>query len=225
VAGGSDLFSPIYNSLFKEFFPVSGKLKQPTPFSLSTLYTSSVVWGMQDSSSFFLVENLLPVNLLSDSLVPSFTTAIPSETVFNLSDSGFETQVVAHLTELASSYVELGQLQYSNDIFALNAATLVERPSTVQNHCVSVDFLENSRFIKRTQGLNVPLRLVKFLFHDSTATDLFLLQWGDGSSEIKHKLKPYTTYLTFKQKRYKRKKFINFTSKTVKFDDKLVNVK
>jgi hypothetical protein len=82
------------------------------------------------------------------------------------------------------------------------------------------DFVESSRVIKRTQGVGLPVRLIKYPFgleftdryHDVTDTnhslDLFRFRFNDGESKISHKVIPHTTYLTLKQKRYKRKKVI-----------------
>jgi hypothetical protein len=82
------------------------------------------------------------------------------------------------------------------------------------------DFVESSRLIKRTQGVGLPVRLIKYPFglqftdayHDVTdtnhSTDLFRFRFNDGESKIQHKILPHTTYLTLKQKRYKRRKVI-----------------
>jgi hypothetical protein len=82
------------------------------------------------------------------------------------------------------------------------------------------DFVESSRILKRTQGLFLPVRLIKYPFNselfnnyynfDSTnnSLDLFKFRFGNGENNINHKVIPHTTYLTLKQKRYKRKKVI-----------------
>ena len=82
------------------------------------------------------------------------------------------------------------------------------------------DFVESSRVVKRTQGVGLPVRLIKYPFgldftnnyqdvaETNHSTDLFRFRFNDGESKISHKVIPHTTYLTLKQKRYKRKKVI-----------------
>lgn len=82
------------------------------------------------------------------------------------------------------------------------------------------DFVDSSRVMKRTQGVSLPVRLIKYPFgldfsnnyNDNLDTnhslDLFRFRFNDGESKITHKVIPHTTYLTLKQKRYKRKKVI-----------------
>jgi hypothetical protein len=210
----------------KELFFGNDSMSDCMQPNLSSVSALAVMWNAQSADSFFLTGGSLPVNLLSESLAPY--AEVPTTTagsILNFSTTVLGTKVASQLLELSSSYIEVGQLSQTNDISSLASAISVSHLRLPQSQNSSIDFLENSRFIKRTQGLNVPLRLVKALFHDSSATEVLLLQWGDGASEIKHKLKPYTTYLTFKQKRYKRKKFINFTSKNTQIDSNLVNVK
>ena len=82
------------------------------------------------------------------------------------------------------------------------------------------DFTESSRIVKRTQGVLLPIRIIKYPFgvefndtdtarlETNHSLDLFRLRFNDGESKISHKVIPHTTYLTLKQKRYKRKKVI-----------------
>jgi hypothetical protein len=82
------------------------------------------------------------------------------------------------------------------------------------------DFAESSRLVKRTQGVGLPVRLIKYPFgldftdnyhvssDETLNTDLFRFRFNDGENKIVHKVVPHTTYLTLKQKRYKRKKVI-----------------
>ena len=74
---------------------------------------------------------------------------------------------------------------------------------------------------KRSSGPISPLRLIKNpLLSDSFGSDLsenntelFRLRFNDDSTSVQHKVLPHTTYLTIKQKRYKRKKAIADTKK------------
>jgi hypothetical protein len=87
------------------------------------------------------------------------------------------------------------------------------------------DYVESSRFIKRTQGVNLPLRIVKYPFGlDSTydtnynisTLNLFNLKFNDTENSLKHKSVPHTSYLSIKQKRYTKKKNIPTITKYLK---------
>lgn len=92
-----------------------------------------------------------------------------------------------------------------------------------QNVVLSPDVLESSLLLKRPQGNVSPIRFIKNTFFELsdlnttlTATsnaneqnfDLFRLRYNDNQVNVAQKPLPHTTYLTFKQKRYKRKKII-----------------
>jgi len=77
------------------------------------------------------------------------------------------------------------------------------------------DFLEVNRWVKRSQGTNSPIRLIKFPISNKTNFDfnsdvleLFRFRFSDPENTIKHKPVPHSTFLTMKQKRYKRRKNI-----------------
>lgn len=77
------------------------------------------------------------------------------------------------------------------------------------------DFLEVNRWAKRSQGANSPLRIIKYPVSNKTnfdfnknSVDLFKLRFSDNETSIKHKPTPHSTFLTMKQKRYKRRKLI-----------------
>jgi len=78
------------------------------------------------------------------------------------------------------------------------------------------DFLENSRWVKRSTGKNTQLRIIKFPLVDADLnnSELFRLRFNTEESKLHHKVLPHTTYLTLKQKRYKRRKtiapFVNY---------------
>jgi len=82
------------------------------------------------------------------------------------------------------------------------------------------DLDDNSRWAKRSFGKNSPLRLVKYPVSDENFSNtLFKLRFNDSESALKHKTVPNTTYLTLKQKRYKRRKKIPLYTKSVKTFD------
>ena len=71
-----------------------------------------------------------------------------------------------------------------------------------------IDNWENTRPVKRSSGRNVPLRVVKYPLTNTNEKDfnLFFLRFDLDESKLKHKIASEKTYLTFKQKRYSRKK-------------------
>lgn len=189
----------------------------------NNIFSFSNMWDLDDASNYFLLNNTTksPLNILYTTLLPKFKILNSEE---QLIEDNIPSELMLNVNENFSSLIlENGQffdnqllLNTNNSIFSFNLPL-----SSIK----TIDFIGDSRFIKRTQGLYLPLRIVKNLFTHSDVNELFSLQWGEGTSTIKHKIKPYTTYLTFKQKRYKRKKMINFNTKSVNLDDKIVNVK
>jgi|LauGreDrversion4_2_1035121.scaffolds.fasta_scaffold72362_2 heme/copper-type cytochrome/quinol oxidase subunit 2 len=85
------------------------------------------------------------------------------------------------------------------------------------------DLDENSRWVKRSFGKNAPLRIVKYPVSNISDDNLFKLRFNDTESTLKHKNIPNTTYLTLKQKRYKRRKKILLFSKLFKNDSGVKN--
>jgi hypothetical protein len=94
--------------------------------------------------------------------------------------------------------------------------TLLNNVSEGLNYNVNAnmysDFVESSRLVKRTQGVVLPVRLIKYPFgaeniinesfeSKNEFSDLFRFRFNDGESTLKHKVIPHTTYLTLKQKR------------------------
>lgn len=85
------------------------------------------------------------------------------------------------------------------------------------------DFIESSRYIKKQQGVLLPIRLIKLnqKWNDSldfTNLDLFRVRFNSGNSNIQSKNVPNTTYMSIKQKRYERKKNISPITKMVRED-------
>ena len=77
------------------------------------------------------------------------------------------------------------------------------------------DFLEVNRWVKRSQGSNTPLRLIKFPISNKTnfnfesdVLEIFKFRYSENENSVKHKPVPHSTFLTMKQKRYKRRKNI-----------------
>lgn len=87
------------------------------------------------------------------------------------------------------------------------------------------DFLEVNRLAKRKQG-NTPLRLIKYPISnksefsvDNEIIELFRFRFSDNENNVKHKPAPHSTFLTLKQKRYKRRKAIPLRNKFEKLPE------
>jgi heme/copper-type cytochrome/quinol oxidase subunit 2 len=91
------------------------------------------------------------------------------------------------------------------------------RKLTVYNFNHS-DFLEVNRWLKKSNGANLPARLIKMPLKytdfnqltQSEGSDFKLLRFkfNDNVELIQHKTLPHNNYLTLKQKRYQRKKIV-----------------
>jgi len=87
------------------------------------------------------------------------------------------------------------------------------------------DYTEMSKDVKRTQGVSLPLRIVKYPFgldnvydvnYNVESLNLFNLKFNDVESSLKHKNVPHTTFFAVKQSRYTKKNAINSITKYVK---------
>jgi hypothetical protein len=77
------------------------------------------------------------------------------------------------------------------------------------------DFVEVTRFSKRNQGTKNPIRLIKYPVSNKTnfnyegdVIELFKIRFDDNNYSVKQKPASHSTFLTLKQKRYKRKKVV-----------------
>ena len=97
------------------------------------------------------------------------------------------------------------------------------KSSIIQNFTKLVkheDFDEYSRWVKRSPGEVLPLRVIKYplgletinnnFFENNNVevNELFRFRFNSNSSKMQHKLVQDTVYLTLKQKRYNRKKVV-----------------
>jgi heme/copper-type cytochrome/quinol oxidase subunit 2 len=99
-------------------------------------------------------------------------------------------------------------------------STLIFSKNTFSNSYSNIlynynDFLEVNRWVKRGQGTNTPIRLIKYPISNKNNFDfnkdileLFRFRFTDNETSIKHKPVSHSTFLTMKQKRYKRRKTI-----------------
>lgn len=100
--------------------------------------------------------------------------------------------------------------------------SLFSNKSNNSNFSMYADYEESSRSIKRTQGVVLPLRIVKYPFgldntfetnYNVTKLNLFDLHFNDVENSLKHKSVPHSTYFSVKQKRYAKKDAINTITK------------
>jgi heme/copper-type cytochrome/quinol oxidase subunit 2 len=104
------------------------------------------------------------------------------------------------------------QVDIKNNIFDFLKVDLKFNNDNVLFHYN--DFLETNRWVKRGQ-FNSPLRLIKYPVSNKTNFDLnsdiielFKFRFSENEANIKHKPVSNSTFLTMKQKRYKRRKTI-----------------
>ncbi len=89
------------------------------------------------------------------------------------------------------------------------------------------DFVENTRFVKRSYGNLSPVRIIKNTFSDSLNNDLQLFKFRFNSNNIslKNKVAPGNIYLTLKQKKYKIQKNIRLKTKSIHLDNSSSKIK
>lgn len=126
------------------------------------------------------------------------------------------------------------QLNFENKQLFKNVIYKTVSDSIVDNFVKFVkheDFDEYSRWIKRSQGGILPLRFIKQPLGLESKTnfdiDLFKIRFNSNVNKAQHKLIQDTIYLTLKQKRYNRKKFITPQNKYFRdaLDKKTNNIK
>lgn len=87
------------------------------------------------------------------------------------------------------------------------------------------NYIESSRYVKRTQGINLPLRITKYPFgldnvydvnYNEGTLNLFKLKFNDNESSLKHKTAPHSTLFAVKQKRYTKRDVISSIKKYTK---------
>jgi len=114
--------------------------------------------------------------------------------------------------------------KYSITIKSIFNSLLLDSNSQ-NNTNMYTDYAESSRLLKRTQGVNLPLRIVKYPFgldntydtnYNYETLNLFDLRFNDVENSLKHKNLPHNTYFSVKQKRYTKKKSIPSITKYLK---------
>lgn len=138
------------------------------------------------------------------------------------------------ITPLSTSYQSFvsDDSIFSNDLFTVNRKKQIFLRKNLFNFLIEnfrnknkkelilinhPDFNEISRFFKRSSGIKSPIKLLKYPlsnlinndFYNAEVSELLRFRFNDTNSKIEHKILPHTTFLTLKQKRYKRRKVIN----------------
>ncbi len=200
-----------YNRIFLTFFLYHENFffktrKKKFYFSESSFNLSSKTRILNSSSIFNLYENLKFRKLN--------WTSVSNFSVFNYTGneslSGFFGNNVFFLSRKKQlldkkSYWDLLTQKFNGD---------KTRAILLHNH---PDFDEISRFYKRSTGPQLPVRLIKYPltnllndnFYSRDVLELIRFRFNNTSNKIEHKIMPHTTFLTLKQKRYKRRKVIN----------------
>lgn len=154
----------------------------------------------------FYYDNFFKLNTLNKSKFFS-ESLFNNTTVFNTNSENF----VSTTNNL--SYPNFKK----NNLFLFNFFEKTALNNTTSNLITHMDLEENSRWIKRSFGKNAAVRLVKYpVSNDKFELNMFKLRFNDLESKLNHKPVPNTTYLTLKQKRYKRRKKIPLFTKLYK---------
>jgi len=129
-----------------------------------------------------------------------------------------------NLNFFLGNYFNLNFKKYSLTIKSIFNNFLTKNNSQLKLNMYT-DYLESSRLVKRTQGVNLPLRIVKYPFgldntydtnYNYETLNLFDLRFNDVENSLKHKNLPHNTYFSVKQKRYTKKKSIPSITKYLK---------
>lgn len=170
-------------------------LKEQTPFHSYSLNTNNQL-GMFFDSFYFFNTKILKSGWLEINSKPSFLLNTPGKSQWFLQNFN----IFGNYKNNFNSSVSL----YS---FLFN-------PTKVFSSEVNYpDVDTSSRFIKRSQGINSPIRIIKYpiVFSEASSTmnpkhpDLFKVSFNSGKSELK--VKPFNDvfFYTIKQNKYKRR--------------------
>ena len=143
------------------------------------------------------------------------------DTSFNLNNNALEN----NLGFFDNKFLNFNFKSYSMVVKSLYKNFLLNEDSTKTNLNMYADYADSSRFLKRTQGIVLPLRIVKYPFgldntygtnYNSETLNLFNLNFNDTENSLKHKTVPHSSYFSVKQKRYTKKKNIPTITKYYK---------
>nr|NP_149397.1 cytochrome c oxidase subunit 2 [Tetrahymena thermophila]7W5Z_C2 Chain C2, Cytochrome c oxidase subunit 2 [Tetrahymena thermophila]7W5Z_c2 Chain c2, Cytochrome c oxidase subunit 2 [Tetrahymena thermophila]8B6H_DB Chain DB, Cytochrome c oxidase subunit 2 [Tetrahymena thermophila SB210]8B6H_Db Chain Db, Cytochrome c oxidase subunit 2 [Tetrahymena thermophila SB210]8BQS_DB Chain DB, Cytochrome c oxidase subunit 2 [Tetrahymena thermophila SB210]8BQS_Db Chain Db, Cytochrome c oxidase subunit 2 [ len=169
-------------------------------FLTSYSYLNNNSWN---NNEFDLIDNL------------PFTTLFDNNDLFNNYKSFFQDSIFnSPKKQLSSDSKQL----FKHIIYRSIKNNIIQDYTKLVKH---EDFDEYSRWIKRSPGEVLPLRIIKYplgletihnnIFENTNNegnVELFRLRFNSNSSKMQHKLVQDTIYLTLKQKRYNRKKVV-----------------
>nr|YP_740749.1 cytochrome c oxidase subunit 2 [Tetrahymena malaccensis]ABI51658.1 cytochrome c oxidase subunit 2 [Tetrahymena malaccensis] len=180
-------------------------------FINSYSYLNNNSWS---NNEFDLIDNL------------PFTTLFDNETLFSNYKSFFQDSIFNPTKKQLSS--DSKQL-FKHVVYNSIKNNIIQDYTKLVKH---EDFDEYSRWIKRSPGEILPLRIIKYPLGLETINnnifenvnndgnvELFRLRFNSNSSKMQHKLVQDTIYLTLKQKRYNRKKVVSPQTKFYKDDN------
>lgn len=191
-----DLFSYTLETLSSKKSLFNGKNSFITSYS----YLNNNSWS---NNEFDLIDNL------------PFTTLFNNNDLFNNYKSFFQDSIFnSSKKQLSSDSKQI----FKHIIYKTIKNNIIQDYTKLVKH---EDFDEYSRWIKRSPGEILPLRIIKYplgletinnnIFENSNNggnVELFRLRFNSNSSKMQHKLVQDTIYLTLKQKRYNRKKVV-----------------
>lgn len=156
-----------------------------TPLKKSQNYVTRIInkkFFWEDANNFFNIEQIFNIN---DNFIANFLTFNNRKLQVEIKDN------LMNFLKLPSKNMVSDDLLYHYN-----------------------DFLESNRWVKRGQ-FHSPVRLIKYPISNKTNFDfnseiieLFKFRFSENESTIKHKPVSNSTFLTMKQKRYKRRKNI-----------------
>lgn len=191
-------------------------------FNYKNNKTSLNVYNNYNFNKFNNIDKEYKYKLLNNSTWNNFLIRIFNKknswaNLINFSESFNTEYKFGDNTLLISNFFKnrKSQIDYKNNINTFFKNSFNSKDSNSKILYNYNDFLEVNRWVKRSQGTNSPLRLIKYPISNKTnfdfngdTIDLFKLRFHENESSIKHKPTPHSTFLTMKQKRYKRRKLI-----------------
>lgn len=193
----------IYDDLFNYNFKYFSTKKTIFNNKLSNTFINKNSWAIQDS------QNILNLPFINNDKV----SQLFQDNILNCSKKQIN---------LENKQIFKGVI-YNSSINSLN-----ENLIKLIKH---EDFDEYSRWVKRSQGGISPLRFIKqplgLESKNNFDSNLFKIRFNSNVNKAQHKLVQDTIYLTLKQKRYNRKKFISPQNKYFRdaLDKKTNNIK
>lgn len=191
------------------------KIEYFNKFNFNTFSKKSQNFSLSSSQNFVNFDNNLNNNQYFDNF---FRLNVLNKSKFYSEPLFTDSDLLSNNVEKFSTSLplEYSSIKKSN-LFVFNFFENLLLNNKKSNLITHMDLEENSRWIKRSFGKNAALRLVKYpVTEDKFETTMFKLRFNDLESKLTHKPVPNTTYLTLKQKRYKRRKKIPLFTKLYK---------